>query len=269
MKENEWITKEIPNKINYYLIGEGKPLLLLHGFAEDATIWTNQIKFLSSRHKLILPDLPGSGISKEYLPALSTTIEDFAMLINEIIMAEKIEQFSFLGHSMGGYVALAYAELFPEMLNGFGLIHSTAYADSAEKKEIRTRSIEFIEKHGSLPFLETMIPGLYSDPFIREHKDVIQNHISMANSFNLHVFAAYYEMMKNRPDRRLVLESFTKPILFIIGTEDKAVFLKDSLEQSHLPVDPHIEILDGVGHMGMIEVPDKVNKALENFMMLM
>ena len=261
-----FVQKSIPHKINYRKTGSGDSIMLIHGFAEDGSIWNEQVAHLAKLYTLILPDLPGSGISRTLKPSPNNTIDDFAQLILAIADEEKLDRFTLMGHSMGGYVTLAFAELFPSRLNGFGLIHSTAFADSEEKKINRTRSIEFILKFGSLLFFETMIPGLYSDKYVHENAENVQKHIHQANAFDAETLAAYYEMIKVRPDRRSVLTEFKKPILFIAGTEDKAVLLKDSLEQCYLPADHHVTLLNGVGHMGMMEAPEKVNAAIENFM---
>lgn len=253
------------NNISYTVYGSGNPIVLIHGFAEDGSIWENQINHLSPHFKIIVPDLPGTGLSRENIPSKSNSIDDFARLILQIADTEELEQITLIGHSMGGYVTLAFAELFPERVNGMGLIHSTSFADSEEKKETRSRSVAFMFKHGIVPFLETMIPGLYSTEFAKKHPQKIHEHIKLASSFNVDVLAAYYEMMKKRPDRRHVLEGFSKPVLFIIGTEDKAVLLMDSLDQCDLPADPNVHILENVGHMGMVEEPELVNKAIESF----
>lgn len=266
MTEQLFVQKSIPHKINYRKTGTGDALMLIHGFAEDSMIWKDQIAHLAKKYTLILPDLPGSGLSTTIKPCPTNTIEDFARLILAIADEEKLVQFTLMGHSMGGYVTLAFAELFPTRLKGFGLIHSTAFADSEEKKLNRTRSIDFILKFGSLRFFETMIPGLYSEDYAHKNVDIIQKHIQQANAFDANTLASYYEMMKARPDRRSVLTEFDKPILFIIGTEDKAVLLKDSLEQCYLPADHHVNLLHNVGHMGMVEEPEKVNAAIETFM---
>lgn len=266
MTEQLFVKKSIPHKINYRKTGTGETLMLVHGFAEDGMIWKEQIAQLAQKYTLIIPDLPGSGISGTIKPKPNTTIDDFARLIAAIADKEKLEQFTLMGHSMGGYITLAFAELFPARLNGFGLIQSTAFADSEEKKINRTRSIEFILKFGSARFFETMIPELYSEDYVQKNPAIVQQHIQKANDFDAETLAIYYEMMKARPDRRNLLKQFNKPVLFIIGTEDKAVLLKDSMEQCNLPADHHVTLLKEVGHMGMVEDPEKLNTAIEIFM---
>src|SRR5688572_27951543 len=97
-------------KIVYQSIGDGKPVILIHGFGEDATVWRNQIPFLQNKFRLIIPDLPGSGRS-ELIDDMS--MEGMAEVFHEIIHAENIESCPVIGHSMGGYITLALLEEYP------------------------------------------------------------------------------------------------------------------------------------------------------------
>src|SRR5689334_1694113 len=122
--------------------GNGKPLMLIHGFAEDHRVWDHQLDALKE-FQLIIPDLPGSGKS-----ALlnDTSMESMAAVMLAIMDKESIKECCMIGHSMGGYITLAFAEKHAERLNSFCLYHSTAYPDSEEKKEVRLKAIEFIKK---------------------------------------------------------------------------------------------------------------------------
>ena len=123
--------------ISYSVQGKGKPVVLLHGFGEDSSIWDQQVLFLKEHCLLIVPDLPGSGKSdllKLKVEPDPISIDDYADCIYSLLQHEAIPFCIMLGHSMGGYITLAFAEKYPLLLEGFGLIHSTAYADSEEKK---------------------------------------------------------------------------------------------------------------------------------------
>jgi pimeloyl-ACP methyl ester carboxylesterase len=111
-----------------------------------------------------------------------------------------------------------------------------------------------------------MIPGLYGEKFKAEHRSKVSEHLANALGFDAEVLIAYYEMMIKRPDRTRLLSSFQNPILFIMGTEDKAVNLSDSLAQCHLPVESHIEILESSGHMGMLENSERTTIAMKKFL---
>lgn len=260
------------SNIYYKTIGAGKPVILLHGFGEDGTVWERQITALQNNFRLIIPDIPGSGKSA-FLP--NATIETYADIIKELIEMERseaaaseenFESFSLVGHSMGGYVALAFAEKYPQYLNSLGLFHSSAFADADEKKETRKKAIEFIQEKGAVAFLKTSIPGLFNEAFDAENKSVILSLISKASNFTQAALVQYYEVMIARPDRIHVLKNFTKPVLFIIGVHDKAIPLQSSLEQCYLPAMSHVHMLENAAHMGMYEETAKVNSVLDNFL---
>src|SRR5262245_61329765 len=118
-------------KIVYRVLGNGKPVMLVHGFGEDSSVWNRKVDFLKNNYQLIIPDLPGSGAS-ELINDMS--MEGMAEVLHSIIHEENIDKATVIGHSMGGYITLALAETYWNHVNGFGLIHSTAFADSEEKK---------------------------------------------------------------------------------------------------------------------------------------
>lgn len=250
--------------IHYSINGSGTPIVLLHGFAEDHTIWNNQVNALSKVCKIIIPDLPGSGKSG-LLPGEGIAIEAYADCMYALLLHEKIERCIMLGHSMGGYITLAFAERYPEMLKGFGFVHSTAFADNEEKKINRIKGIKFIEEHGAFAFIKNTTPNLFSDSFKKEHPEKVEAIMEAGKYFTIAALTQYYTAMLNRPDRQHVLEKSNAKVFFIAGTEDVAAPLDDILQQSHLPRVSYIHIIRNVGHMGMIETPEEVNKHLLHF----
>ena len=269
-------------KIFYKTIGTGSPVILIHGFAEDSSIWENQVELLKDKHLLILPDLPGSGRSA-LVNSDNVGIDDYAELIRQILLAEKIDQCIMIGHSMGGYITLAFAEKYPKSLIAFGLFHSSAYADDEAKVETRKKAIEFIKKNGSHAFLKTSIPGLFYDQGNSKpvdtliEKELLVRPFEMARrvdellekgkSFSPEALIQYYQAMIARPDRTRILRETTLPVLFIIGEHDKAVPFQHSLEQSHLPHSSYIQVLRNSAHMGMQEEPGRSNEILANFLL--
>ncbi|HTG56780.1 MAG TPA: alpha/beta fold hydrolase, partial [Niabella sp.] len=117
--------------ISYLAGGEGNAVVLLHGFGVDSSAWVEQINYLQKSYRVIAPDLPGIGVSEL---TSNVSMEGVAAIVKEILEAEEIEQAAVIGHSLGGYIALAFAEKYPELLSGLGLFHSTAIADNDEKK---------------------------------------------------------------------------------------------------------------------------------------
>lgn len=247
------------SKIFYRTIGTGKPVILIHGFAEDGNIWQNQIAFLKGHYQLIIPDLPGSGRS-EMINDMS--IEGMAELIKSILAQEKIPECVLAGHSMGGYISLALAEKHPLLVSSIALVHSSAFADSEEKKSNRLKSIEFVKKNGAHEFLKAVIADLFTESFYQKNLDIVEDLIEKSKNFTDEAIIAYYEAMINRPDRTNVLKNYNKPVLFIVGQHDKAVPFKDSMLQVHLPRQSHILILRNSAHMGMWEESGKLNNSL-------
>lgn len=252
--------------ISYRSEGEGKTVLLLHGFGEDSSIWNAQVAFLQQHCRVITPDMPGSGNSElRAITGDSPAMEDYAAIILALLDNEQIDRCILLGHSMGGYIALAFAASYPERLEAFGLINSTAFADSAEKKQVRARAIETIGAHGAYAFLKTTIPTLFSTAFRGQHPEQISALIEKGKEFSKEALQQYYRAMMNRPDRTAVLKSNPLPVLFVIGTEDAPAPMNDVLQQTHLPDKSYIHVLQGIGHMSMLEAPDQLNKHLLAF----
>ncbi|MBV9961896.1 MAG: alpha/beta hydrolase, partial [Parafilimonas sp.] len=160
---------------------------------------------------------------------------------------------------------LAFAEKYPEKLKAFGFVQSTAFADSEEKKQTRLKGIRVMKAYGSYTFLKTAIPGLFAEQFKKEHPAIVNEFIEAGQGFKSENLQQYYYAMMQRPDRTHVLKNSKVPVLFVMGTEDIASPLNDSLKQSHLPEIAYIHIIENAGHMSMLEAPGKLNSILENF----
>ena len=248
----------------YEIRGEGMAVMLIHGFTEDRRIWDPLLSGMENKYQWIIPDIPGSGGSA-YNGSLKS-IRDFSEFISAVLENENTRELVLIGHSMGGYISLAFAEKYPEKIRALGLFHSSAYPDSEEKKGSRDKNIRFIQNHDPSLFVEQSIPGLFSDSFKVEHPEEIQKLIDRYANFKRESLVQYLEAMKNRPSTTGVLESITKPVLFIIGEEDKAVPIKDSLELCHLPRISYIHILTRTAHMGMLENTSLCNSFVDRFL---
>jgi pimeloyl-ACP methyl ester carboxylesterase len=166
---------------------------------------------------------------------------------------------------MGGYIALAFAEKYPELSTAFGLFHSTAFADSEEKKESRRKGIKFIQQFNGAAFLKTTIPNLYAPLTKEKAPHLIEEQLGGVNNFSGEALVSYYKGMMQRPDRTDVLRNSKVPVLFVMGRYDTAVPVEDVLKQCHLPKVSYIHILEDSGHNGMIEEATKSNKILSDF----
>lgn len=254
-------------KISYSDTGNGNVIFLLHGFGETATIWNNQQDFLQKTHRVIIPNLPGSGLS-ELIEENDLGIDDYADCIYDLLQHLQLSsstKISILGHSMGGYVTLSFVKKYANYIHSFGLIHSTAFADSTEKKQVRLRAIETIREYGSYSFLKTTIPNLFSNKSKQNINYKIDELIEQGKDFSALSLQQYYTAMMNREDSCFVLKESKLPVLFIAGVEDIAAPLSDVLQQVHLSEKVLVKILKDVGHMGMLEATKTVNETILKF----
>lgn len=254
-------------KIAYQAGGSGLPVMLVHGFAEDHHIWKYQFKKLAKEFFVVAPDIPGSGKSESLEGNVS--IEDYAEAMKQIADEEfqKEKKFIMIGHSMGGYIALAFAEKYPQALKGLGLFHSTAYADDDTKKEARKKGIEFIKNNGAELFIQTTTANLFSDKSKEKKPHLVEELIDEYKNFSADSLIQYYQAMMKRPNRVHVLENFAGPVLFIIGKKDKIIPLETALKQSRMPSVSHIYILKNSGHTGMREEKKRAIKILSGFLL--
>lgn len=263
-------------RIFYRTYGSGKKMMLIHGFPETGEVWRNQVDYLKDKFLLIIPDLPGSGQS-EMIPDMS--MEGMADVLKAILDNEDPAsgKAALIGHSMGGYIALAFAEKYPGYLSGFGLFHSTAYADNDEKKATRKKGIDFIRQHGVPEFVRTLVPKMFASasadatgdkeasPDKAEDQRLVDKLLAEANNFSAQSLVSYYEAMMKRPDRTAVLQKASVPVLFIMGEKDIIIPLSDGLKLCSLPEISYIHVLRKSGHMGMWEEADYTNDILEQY----
>lgn len=253
--------------LHYEVIGTSgrcPPVILLHGFTEDRQIWKGIVSALENKYRFILPDLPGSGSSPEN-PGLEN-IEDFAGAIDAVRTAEKADRIILIGHSMGGYISMAYADAFPQHLAVLGLFHSTSRADSPEKKLAREKNQDFIRRNGSTPFVRQSLPGLYSADFRQAQPEEVEKQLARYANFLPETLVHYLEIMKNRPDRTHILKICPVPVLFIGGDEDKVIPPAEVLELCHLPRISYFHLLPRTAHMGMVENPTLCINQVDHFL---
>lgn len=251
-------------KIFYRSIGSGDPVMLVHGFGEDGNVWDKQVEHLKPKYHIIVPDIPGSGKS-EMIDDMS--MEGMAEVLHTIIHEENIDRCTVIGHSMGGYITLALVESYWNHVNAFGLFHSSAFADTEEKKETRKKAIEFIKQNGAFEFLKTSTPNLFSPNSKEQIPNSIATFIESLKDFTPQALIAYYNAMMGRPDRTSILKNTKNQVLFIAGEHDNAIPINDVLKQCYLPEKSYIHVLKKSGHMGMMEETQNANRILEEFLM--
>lgn len=238
--------------LHHEISGNGKKnLVLLHGFMENSSIWDDMEQHFSKDFTLIKIDLPGHGQSETNHNI--HTIDFMAEKVKEIADFLKLEKINILGHSMGGYTALALAEKYPSNIETLTLFFSTTLADDEEKKQIRKRSIAVIDENFDT-FVKTSIPNLFSDT----ERDILEGKITLAKeiakSTNKEGVKAAQLGMAERPDRTSVLENLDAKILIIAGRHDNAVKTENLLKVIPDKTNIKTYVLD-CGHNGHWEKP--------------
>jgi pimeloyl-ACP methyl ester carboxylesterase len=239
-------------------------IVFLHGFAESHAIWADFTRDFPGQYKVLALDLLGHGANRPSAPD-DYTMEAQARYVAEQLREEAVKQAVVVGHSMGGYVALALAEAYPELVSGLVLFHSTALPDTEEKKANRDKNQEFVRRHGVQKFMDSFIRPLFAPANrdqLQQAQELLEN---IGKATSQATVLGGLEAMKNRPDRTEVLKAAKFPVLFIGGKEDVAVPIESLLPQLALPAQSHALLLADVGHLGYLERPAHTRQAVLAF----
>ena len=247
-------------KISYSDTGKGTAIVLLHGFLENKTMWLDFIPQLSLKNRIITIDLLGHG-ETECLGYVHS-MEDNADVVHEVLSNLRIRKAIFAGHSMGGYVALAFAELFPESIKGLVLLNSTSRADSDERKTNRDRAILAV-KQNYASFIRMSIANLFSEANREKLIDEIEKVKTEALKTPLQGIVASLEGMKIRKDREVLLHLTPYPKLLILGEKDPVLNYEETKEQIENTTVKLVTFPDG--HMSTIENKKEIVKVLSHF----
>ncbi len=250
-------------KLNYNVFGQGNVVVLLHGYLETKELWDEVAQKLSEKYQVICPDLPGQGES-EVLPG--QTVESMAGSVNGLLKYLKIEKANLFGHSMGGYVTLAFAELFPENLEKFGLLHSHPFADSPEKKEQRLQEIDLVKKGRREMIIRYSVPGYFAPGFVSENKQRVDKALELALKTSDEGMIACISAMRQRKERLYVLENSPIPYLWIAGRKDELFSSSRAIETAKELKNISFHILENSGHVGMTEEAGETIKILTQFL---
>lgn len=245
--------------LHYSSNGSGPTIVLIHGFCENSTCFNEQVFLLKDRYTIICIDLPGHGLSAEQS---EFSISDIALQVKEVLDANAVKQCVMIGHSMGGYVTLAFAQEHSSYLKGYGLLHSTANADSEERKSKREQAINLIVEKGAGFYVEQFIPPLFA---AGTDSALIKMRQSSNASLSSTTLIACLTAMKNRLDSNRLLETSKLPVAFIAGANDAIIPIKDMLAQAATVPVAQVTCLVGAAHMGMLEKPQQVTEAIEHF----
>jgi len=249
-------------KVRYSDKGHGRAVVLLHGFLESHEIWDEFSDKLSKSFRVIAIDLPGFGDT----PCIGYvhSMELMAQCVKAVMDNIGYRRYVVVGHSMGGYVGLAFADLFADNVSGLCLFHSTSLPDTAEKKQSRNAVIKIV-KENPRHYINAFYESLFAPANADEHKKEIQFLRTLSEKFTRQGIVNALEGMKERKKRDWILEFAKYPVLFIAGKKDNVIPYKSVLQQAQLVKHPTVLLLEDVGHMGFYEAKEETLKVVKRF----
>lgn len=243
--------------ISYSDNGKGTAIVLLHGFLENQKMWDNYIAPFAKKNRVITIDLLGHGETEcmGYVHSMEHNAEAVQAVLSEL----RIRKAVFVGHSMGGYVALAFAELYPEAVKGLVLLNSTAKADSDERKGNRDRAIKAV-KQSYKGFVSMAIANLFSENNRERLINEIETVKKEALKTPLQAIVASLEGMKIRKDREVLLHLTPYPKMLILGEKDPVLDYEETKVQIEKTNVALVTFPDG--HMSHIENQEELTNVL-------
>jgi pimeloyl-ACP methyl ester carboxylesterase len=250
-------------KVTFSDRGKGRAVVLIHGFLGASVIWEDLAMDLARTYRVISIDLPGHGRSDCF--GYAHSMELMARCVKAVLDHARLKRYTIIGHSMGGYVALAFAELFPDHLRGLALLHSTGYPDNNEKRKDRERAIALIRKNRRI-YTQSTIRNLFAAKNLKYLKKEIAFANKIAASTSRQGMVAALLGMRDRRGRDIILSLVEYPILMVIGEQDNLMPASQLLEQSKVIRNCDVLYLEHDGHMGFLESPVAVTKAIRKFL---
>ena len=243
-------------QLAYERRGKGIPLVLLHGFPLDHHLWDEVAPLLEDTFDVILPDLRGFGASTAV--ASPSSMDDYASDIASLLDDLNIQKAAIVGHSMGGYVALAFARLYPERVRGLGLVSSQVLADAPERKEGRYKSAADVSANGIGSVVEAMTPKFTNDEKLQSYARASMERQPPA------AYMSALKAMAERTDSTPFLSTFHFPVVIIHGDADSLIPIDRAREVKAALPQAHLVEISGAGHMPMMEAKEKTAEALKH-----
>lgn len=243
-------------RLAYERRGTGSPMVLLHGYPLDHQIWDDIAPLLADTFELIIPDLRGFGGSStvDSFSAMEDYAADIAALLDQL----EIQKAAIVGHSMGGYVALAFARLYPDRVTGLGLVSSQVLADAPDRKEGRYKSAAEVADKGIDGVVAAMTPKFTSDARLQEFAKQVMERQQPAG------YIGALKAMAERVDSTPLLSSITVPVVLVHGDADALIPIDRAREVKSAIPGAHLVEISGAGHVPMLESPQKTAEALKH-----
>ncbi len=248
--------------VNFKDEGKGKVVVLLHGYLETLDVWTDFSKTLSEKFRVISIDLLGHGQSGTFDV---NTMDLMADAVNAVLEYQNIDKCVMFGHSLGGYVVLAFADNYAHKLLGFSLFHSSAYSDTKEKINNRKREIDLVNRGKKQLIFNANIPQVFANDNQIRFNSIIEKNKENARKTTDDGIIATLKGMMQRPDRTNVLKNTKIPVLYFIGAKDNFIPVNVALKQAELSNKIKAVVLQNSGHMGFVEEKEKSIREVSRF----
>ncbi|CAM1358312.1 Alpha/beta hydrolase [Tenacibaculum litoreum] len=253
------IAKFKETTVFYTDTGKGSSIVLLHGFLENSTMWTEVVDELSKKNRVICIDLLGHG--KTGCVGYIHTMEEMAEAVKSVLRELKIRRATFVGHSMGGYVALVFAEKYQKNVKGICLMNSTSQADSEERKKLRLRAIE-MAKENYETLVKMSISNLFAENMRSQLSEEIEKIREEALKTPVRGYIAATEGMRLRENKEVVLQTIEKRLI-IAGKNDPILNYTIVEKEAKKTRTSLIKLPNG--HMSYVEAREELLKAITNF----
>lgn len=250
-------------RIFYNDTGKGLPVVLLHGYLETSGIWDSFAAKLSERFRVITIDLPGHGSSDSF--GVTHTMEFMASAVRKLLENAGLKKVFLTGHSMGGYVTLAYLDQYPGSLSGYCLFHSQPFPDTPETIEKREKEIALVEEGKRELFIPASISRMYASSNLKMFAESVHHSEESASKLDGEGIIAVLKGMIERPSRLQVMEKSNVPGLWILGAQDNYIPCESMQKRVSLPANARLVVLEKSGHMGFIEEEELSLKILSDF----
>ncbi len=242
-------------RVCYSVKGAGRTVVLLHGYLEAGEVWAPLSETLEEEFRIIAVDLPGHGDSE--VKGDSHTMEFLAGAVRAVVADAGEDRIVLVGHSLGGYVALAFVEMYPEMLAGYVLFHSHPHADTPAAVARRKREIVVVTAGRKNIMYPGNVSMMFAEKNLKALPTALERSKMIASRNPGEGIIALLNGMIARPSRQSVLEQGRVPLLWLLGRNDLYFTPEKALKEIRLPLNAEVVILENSGHLGFIEETEK------------
>lgn len=250
--------------IVYWTIGEGPPIVLLHPFPAHHEFWLPVAEAVSTRYRLILPDLRGHGESE--LGEGAATMAKHATDIARVMDAAEVARAPLIGVSIGGYALFEFWRRYRGRVAALGLCNTKAPADNAEARAARLQAANDVLERGTEPFFQSMIPRLLSKTTRETRPDLVDGALRMLRKMSAQDVAQVQRGMAERPDSIETLKTINVPVLLITGDEDILTGINEARLMQQNIAGSQLRVIPRAGHYSPWEQPEEAARLLRQFL---